>query len=69
VVSKVRRLPTQHKDKPHCPACERDLPTFDNIAISVPVDDFKGATLVHVSFRVRCACGETWDIRKGAKGL
>ena len=57
----VERLPAQHKLHPHCPICERDMPTFDDCILTIGDTHAK---LTAVTFHVRCVCGANWDLRK-----
>ena len=58
----VQRLPVQHRNHPRCTECERDLPTFDNVAFMLPGDD--RVVLIAVTFHIVCECGRRWDVRK-----
>jgi hypothetical protein len=60
----VTRLPTQHRQHPHCPACKTDLPTFDTLSLATPLGEFR---LLGITFHVRCKCGLAYDMRKDAK--
>lgn len=65
-MSKVARLPVQHPQSPHCASCGADLPNLDG-AVFAPMLALFGASIVSVSFRIRCACGLEWDLRKTVK--
>lgn len=64
----IRRLPVQHPLHPHCPECERALPTFRDVNINVGGLELKEAKLVSLTFRVRCKCGAAWDLEKKVRG-
>jgi hypothetical protein len=61
----VTRLPVQHKQLPHCPSCNRQLPSFKG-AVSITQEEAE--VLLAVTFRVRCACGLEWDLTRTARG-
>jgi hypothetical protein len=62
------RLPVQHRQRPHCPKCGKNLPTFPSAAISLLACDLDGVDLVRttITFRMRCECGEVHDIMKSS---
>jgi len=62
----VTRLPTQHKQKPHCSVCKEDLPTFKGMSLSVNPTDLGETEIEAITFHVRCKCGAKWDMRKEA---
>jgi hypothetical protein len=64
---KVKRLPVQHRNHPHCESCDRPLPTFDFTDLTISLVDMGGTALQGVTFHIRCACGEPWDLRKEVK--
>jgi hypothetical protein len=65
-LAKVERLPTQHRDRPHCPVCKRELLAFEDILFSVGNHKDRAA-LIAVTFHVQCACGHKYDLRVGVK--
>ena len=65
--SQVTRLPTQHRQRPHCPSCGRDVPTFHQSTFMVSESDLAGWVLQAVTFHIRCPCGAGWDLKKTAK--
>jgi hypothetical protein len=63
----IERLPTQHKLHPHCPACKKDLPTFDHVCMTMNPNELRGGTLLGVTYHVQCSCGNRCDLRKNAR--
>jgi len=61
------RLPVQHKEHPHCPACKCDMTVFDGLSITAPSKDFEHLTVLGVTIHVQCECGQLFDLRKAAK--
>lgn len=53
----VKRLPVQHKQKPHCTGCKKDLPLVGQCRIDAPADLFDGFELQTISYLVKCSCG------------
>jgi hypothetical protein len=66
-VSDLVRLPVQHKERPHCPRCETDVPTFNRTNIDTSPAELGEFELLAVTFHVKCPCGAEWDLRKTVK--
>lgn len=67
MAKKIVRLPTQHKTLPHCPSCNRSLPTFDGVTVLLPVLEHPIEVVSCVlRIRVRCECGAEWILQKGS---
>jgi hypothetical protein len=60
----VARLPVQHPQRPHCPACKADLPTLSGIEMIGPLGESGSLTINAVTFHVTCPCGTQLDMRK-----
>jgi hypothetical protein len=65
--SRVTRLLTQHRERPHCPSCGRDAPTFAQSSLSLSESDLAGWALRALTFHLRCPCGAEWNLKKTAK--
>lgn len=65
----VRRLPVQHPQHPHCPACGAALPTYNTAMITFSDEDAHKAKLVGITWHVVCTCGRRVDLGKMAKRL
>jgi hypothetical protein len=63
----VVRIPTQHRLLPHCPNCDRRLPSFNSMVMNVSLEELGGAKLEAITFHVVCACGRTLDLKKAIK--
>ena len=63
----VVRLPVQHKNAPHCPRCERNIPPFDGLLVSTIDDMPAGLEVIAITLHTRCACGQLLDLRKTVK--
>jgi transposase-like protein len=66
-MTSVKRLPVQHRQRPHCPSCGDDLPDFNDTQTSVAFGGLKSATLDAITYHVTCGCGAKWDLRKTVK--
>ena len=64
-MTSIARLPVQHRQRPHCETCSRPLGNFDGLSISLPTGRFEGQVDA-LGIRLRCECGEIWDLWKEA---
>lgn len=53
----VEHLSVQHKDRPHCADCGRELPTLKTLGMIISPQGLLGYTIVSLSLHVRCPCG------------
>lgn len=65
--SKVTRLPTQHRTRPHCPSCGREAPKFSGFVLDTLSDDLGEWTMTGVTLHLVCPCGAEWDLKKTVK--
>jgi hypothetical protein len=53
-MSNVVRFPGQHREKPHCTNCEREVPTLTGLEVTVP----KGfPEILNIGIEIVCECG------------
>jgi hypothetical protein len=62
-MNKVIRLPTQHKNYPHCPSCSRDITSLDDLQMILAESSTKTKVLA-VTVEVQCECGQILGLRK-----
>lgn len=60
-----KRLPVQHRQKPHCDRCGSPMPV-DFMATGG--DDMNGWTVESVSFHLRCKCGARFTAKRNVVG-
>jgi transposase-like protein len=63
--SNVIRLPVQHKQRPRCPGCDREI-TLDE-QLTVAAAGFEHLKLLSVTFALECECGQRIALRKTVK--
>ena len=66
-MGEVIRIPTQHRSRPHCQNCDRRLPNFNSMMLTLSLEDLGETKLEGITFRIRCACGTMWDLKKAIK--
>ena len=62
-MNKVVRLPTQHKNYPHCPSCSCDITSLDDLQVSLS-DSSAKTKILAIIVEVRCECGQILGLRK-----
>lgn len=69
-MAETTRLPVQHRGAPHCPRCKKDLPTYDDLTMMLPVAGDGEPTIVRVSvhMHVVCSCGLELELVKETSG-
>lgn len=65
--SQVTKLPTQHRQRPHCLSCGLNVPTFDGSPLYFSEHDLAGWSITAMTFHLRCPCGAEWDLKKTAR--
>ncbi len=66
----VLKFPGQHRNYPRCLACNRDLPTFDDLVIILPADT-DGIQILRTKLLVtiKCTCRAEWLLIKDGPGF
>lgn len=63
-MSKVKRLPKQHRTRPHCAACDAEMPGLAGMQIVLMPEEVEMVEVLQVTLQVRCPCGAQWCLVK-----
>lgn len=61
---KITRLPIQHRTRPHCRSCGRDLPVVNHVNFA---NETTGFIIEAVTIHMICPCGARGTVRRYVK--
>ncbi len=63
-MSTVSRLPTQHRQHPHCATCDAGLPAFESFEVNASVHEMGETKLLGITYHHQCKCGAEYSLAK-----